>query len=218
MERPERGADCIAAMSAAVDVPVTVKCRIGVDDQEPREVLPDFIGSVAEAGASQVTVHARKAWLQGLSPKETRDIPPLDYELVYQMKRDFPDLMMSINGGITTLQEAQKHLEAGMDGVMIGRAAYHSPAEILLPADGIIFRDPGDQTAESAVLQMLPYIEAELLKGAKLGQMTRHMLGLFSGQPGARGWRQVLSSKCHQPGAGPEVVLEALARVRPEAA
>jgi tRNA-dihydrouridine synthase A len=214
MRDPALVARCVAAMRAAVDVDVTVKCRIGVDDQDPEEVLPDFLSRIAEAGCARVQIHARKAWLQGLSPKENRDIPPLDYPLVQRMKARFPDLHISINGGITSLDEAEALLAAGLDGVMVGRAAYHQPADILCATDRRIFGAPGlDSTPEGAVAAMLPYIEAHLAGGGKLNQVTRHMLGLFAGRPGARGWRRMLSEGATRPGAGPELVEAALAQV-----
>ncbi|MEO1638926.1 MAG: tRNA dihydrouridine(20/20a) synthase DusA [Pseudomonadota bacterium] len=218
METPGLVADCVAAMIAAVDIPVTVKCRIGVDDQVPEEVLPEFLSRVSAAGVDRFAIHARKAWLQGLSPKENRDIPPLDYDLVRQMKAQFPHLHLSINGGINSLDEAEAFLAAGLDGVMIGRAAYHTPADILLDADARIYGDPQDRSAEEVVHLMLPYIDAHLVKGGKLGQVTRHMLGLFQGRPGARGWRRHLSENAHREGAGPEVVIAALACVTQQAA
>ena len=213
METPALVADCVAAMIAAVSVPVTVKCRIGVDDQEPHVVLPDFLAQVSAAGVDRFAVHARKAWLQGLSPKENRDVPPLDYDLVLQMKGLFPDLHLSINGGVATLDQAEGFLARGLDGVMIGRAAYHTPADILLEADARIFGHPATRTAEEVVHLMLPYIAAHLAQGGRLGQVTRHMLGLFQGKPGARGWRRHLSENAHADGAGPEVVLAALDHV-----
>jgi tRNA-dihydrouridine synthase A len=219
MERPQLVAECVAAMIAASPVEVTVKCRIGVDDQVPEDVLPQFLETVSAAGVTRFAIHARKAWLQGLSPKENRDIPPLDYPLVHAMKRQFPHLHLSINGGITTLGEAQAHLAAGMDGVMIGRAAYHTPADILLSADRDIFGDTAPlKTAEQVALDMLPYIEAHLVAGGRLHQITRHMLGLFAGRPGARGWKRYLSENAHRDGAGPEVVERALAEVQARAA
>jgi tRNA-dihydrouridine synthase A len=219
MERPGLVADCVAAMIAASPMEVTVKCRIGVDDQVPEEVLPAFLRTVSEAGVRRFAIHARKAWLQGLSPKENRDIPPLDYPLVHAMKREFPALHLSINGGIASLEEARAHLEAGMDGVMIGRAAYHMPAEILGRADAEIFGDAGaGRSAEDVVLAMLPYIEAHLARGGRLHQVTRHMLGLFAGRPGARGWKRVLSEGAHRDGAGVGLVLAALAQVPQRAA
>ena len=211
MERPQLVADCVAAMIAASPVEVTVKCRIGVDEQVPEEALPLFLDTVAAAGVTRFTIHARKAWLKGLSPKENRDIPPLDYGLVYAMKRSFPDLHLSINGGVTSLAEAQIHLDAGMDGVMIGRAAYQTPAAILREADRVIFGDPRPpQTAHEIVMRMLPYIAAHLADGGRLHQVTRHMLGLFAGQPGARGWRRYLSEEAHRDGADTQTVMRAL--------
>ncbi|MBE1293450.1 MAG: tRNA dihydrouridine(20/20a) synthase DusA [Rhodobacteraceae bacterium] len=218
MKTPELVADCVRAMQEATDVEVTVKCRIGVDDQEPKEVLPDFISKMQGAGIKRISIHARKAWLQGLSPKENRDIPPLDYPLVYQMKRDFPDLHLSINGGVTTLAEAQTHLSEGMDGVMIGRAAYHNPTDVLSTADRVIFGTGDDSDPVEVVHLMLPYIEAHLVQGGKLNQVTRHMLGLFAGKPGARNWRRYLSENATKPGAGPETVLTAVQHVTQAAA
>ncbi len=218
MKTPELVADCVQAMQEASDVEVTVKCRIGVDDQEPKDVLPDFISKVQDVGIKRISIHARKAWLQGLSPKENRDIPPLDYPLVYQMKRDFPDLHLSINGGVTTLVEAQTHLSEGMDGVMIGRAAYHNPTDVLSTADRVIFGTGDDSDPVEVVHQMLPYIEAHLVQGGKLNQVTRHMLGLFAGKPGARNWRRYLSENATKPGAGPETVLTAVQHVTQAAA
>ena len=219
MERPGLVADCVAAMIAAAPVAVTVKCRIGVDDQVPEAVLPDFLDKIRAAGVRRVTIHARKAWLAGLSPKENRDVPPLDYDLVYAMARDFPDLHISINGGVGSLAEARTHLARGVAGVMIGRAAYHTPADILLPADRVIFGLPGpDRTVEAVVADMLPYIEAHLAGGGRLNHITRHMLGLFAGQPGARAWRRHLSENATRDGAGPEVVAAALAQVTQRAA
>ena len=219
METPDVVAECVAAMMDAVSVPVTVKCRIGVDDQIPEDVLPDFLARVSAAGVSRFAIHARKAWLQGLSPKENRDIPPLDYDLVMQMKGVFPHLHLSINGGIETLDAAEGFLEKGLDGVMIGRAAYHTPAEILLEADARIYGDDSQtRSTEEVVHLMLPYIADHIASGGKLGQITRHMLGLFQGRPGARGWRRYLSENAHKDGAGPEVVLTALNHVTQAAA
>ncbi len=214
MEQPALVAECVAEMRAAVDVDVTVKCRIGVDDQNPQEVLPEFLSRIVAAGCTRVSIHARKAWLQGLSPKENRDIPPLDYALVHLMKEYFPNLHISVNGGITSLDQAEAFLEGGLDGVMIGRAAYHQPADILCAADRRIFGQGKDSTAEGAVHAMLPYIEAHLTDGGKLNQITRHMMGLFAGRPGARVWRRMLSEEAHRPGAGPELVLAALDQVK----
>ncbi|MEI4232426.1 tRNA dihydrouridine(20/20a) synthase DusA [Roseovarius sp. D22-M7] len=214
MTRPGLVADCVAAMRAAVDVDVTVKCRIGVDDQDPEVLLPEFLTRISEAGCNRVIIHARKAWLQGLSPKENRDVPPLDPDLVLRMKRTFPGMHISINGGIASLDAARGFLDAGLDGVMVGRAAYHQPADILCAADRLIFgATTPDTRVEDAARDMLPYIEAHLAQGGKLHQVTRHMLGLFAGRPGARGWRRALSEGATRPGAGPELVERALAEV-----
>lgn len=210
MKTPELVADCVASMKAAIDVPVTVKCRIGVDDQTPEEVLPDFIEKVRAAGCDYLIVHARKAWLQGLSPKENRDIPPLDYDLVLRVAAEFPDLPMSINGGIETLDDAEALIARGMTGVMIGRAAYHRPWDILAEADERIFgAKPVSRSRDTVIDAMRPYIADHLGNGGRLHQITRHMLGLFAGQPGARTWRRVLSEKANRPGAGLEVLDEA---------
>ena len=214
MKTPELVADCVKAMQDATDVEVTVKCRLGVDDQTPADTLPNFLEIVSATGISRFTLHARKAWLKGLSPKENRDIPPLDYDLVHQMKAVFPHLHLSINGGIATLEDALPHLEKGLDGVMIGRAAYHDPAHVLLEADRLIYGRDHQTTAVEVVHQMIPYIEVHLTAGGKLHQITRHMLGLFTGQPGARAWRRVLSQGASRPGAGPALLLEALAQVQ----
>ena len=220
MERPELVAECCSAMIAAQPREVTVKCRIGVDDQKPAELLPAFLETVAAAGVTRFTIHARKAWLQGLSPRENRDVPPLDYGLVHEMKRAFPQLHLSINGGITSLAGARAQLDAGMDGVMIGRAAYQAPSDILLAVDREIFGAPGpDRTPEEVVAAMRPYIAAHLAEGGRLHQVTRHMLGLFAGRPGARAWRRVLSEGATRDGAALDVLDAALAEVaRPAAA
>lgn len=213
MKQPDLVADCVKAMQDAVGVEVTVKCRIGVDDQEPETVLPAFLEAVSAAGCSRFTIHARKAWLQGLSPKENRDIPPLDYPLVLRMKQEFPHLHLSINGGIESLEQAQEFLSAGLDGVMIGRVAYHQPADILCGADPVIYGSGMASDPIKAAQQMLPYIEAHLSTGGKLAQVTRHMLGLFASRPGARQWRRILSEGAHKPGAGPELVERALSQI-----
>lgn len=213
MQRPELVADCISALREAVDVEVTVKCRIGVDNQEPQQVLPEFLYKIRSAGCNRVTIHARKAWLQGLSPKENRDIPPLDYDIVHQMKADFPDLHISINGGITTLDEARTQLDRGLDGVMIGRAAYHQPGDVLRAADPEIYGVGADNDPVGVARKMLPYIEHHLSEGGRLHQVTRHMLGLFAGRPGARQWRRTLSEESHYDGAGPALVEKALTAI-----
>lgn len=214
MNSPDLVADCVAAMIAASPAEVTVKCRIGVDDQDPYEILPRFLETIRKAGVSRVSIHARKAWLKGLSPKENRDIPPLDYDIVHQMNADFADLHISINGGIASLEEAESHLARGLDGVMVGRVAYHNPCDVLLDADVRIFGSQRRTDAATVVDQMLPYIERHLVQGGKLNQITRHMLGLFAGCPGARQWRRMLSEGASRPGAGPALVQEALAQVR----
>jgi tRNA-dihydrouridine synthase A len=219
MRDPGLVADCCAAMIAAQPREVTVKCRIGVDEQDPEEVLPEFLARIVAAGVGRVIIHARKAWLDGLSPKDNREIPPLDYGLVQRMKMLFPNLHISVNGGVTSLDEAETLLDAGLDGVMVGRAAYHQPADILCAADRRIFGAPGlDSTPEGAVRAMLPYIEAHLASGGRLHQITRHMLGLFAGRPGARGWRRTLSEGAVRPGAGPDLVEAALMQVARAAA
>lgn len=219
MENAALVADCVSAMRDVVDVPVTVKCRIGVDDQVPSEILPDFLARVSAAGCDRFTIHARKAWLQGLSPKENRDIPPLDYDLVHEMKGLFPHLHLSVNGGVADLDAAKSFLDAGLDGVMVGRAAYHTPADVLLNADAVIFGGGVSHSAEEIVHMMLPYIEAHLqTERGRLQQITRHMLGLFQGRPGARMWRRYLSENVHCDGADSRVVLDALAYVTKEAA
>ena len=214
MREPQLVAECAAAMIAAAGpVPVSVKCRIGVDEQDPEAVLPAFLAMLAGAGVRRVAIHARKAWLQGLSPKENREIPPLDHDLVLRMKAAFPDLAIVINGGIMDLDMAGGFLDRGLDGVMIGRAAYRTPA-LLGEVDRRIFGAPGpDVEPEAAVLAMLPYIEAERMRGTGLQAITRHMLGAFQGRPGARAWRRRLSEDAHRPGAGPELVAAALAMV-----
>lgn len=217
MERPGLVADCVRAMQAETDAPVTVKCRIGVDDQDPETVLPHFIETLAGAGVRHVIIHARKAWLQGLSPKENREIPPLDHALVLRMKQRFPDLTICINGGITTLDQARSLLDQGLDGVMIGRAAYHDPASVLIGADAL-WGDAHAPDALAVVDAMRPYIAAHLAAGGRLHQITRHMLGLFTGKPGARGWRRVLSENASRTGAGLEVIDRALAELQASAA
>ena len=192
MKQPDLVVDCVSAMQEVSPVEVTVKCRIGVDDQNPATVLPDFISRLRAAGTRRIAIHARKAWLQGLSPRENRDVPPLDYPLVHVMKKAFPDLHLSVNGGITSLDEVREHLEV-MDGVMVGRAAYHQPWDILGKADTLWGAPPPFGSAAEVALAMRPRIEAHLRAGGRMHQITRHMLGLFHGQPGARGWKRTLS-------------------------
>ncbi|WNN44035.1 MULTISPECIES: tRNA dihydrouridine(20/20a) synthase DusA [Winslowiella] len=206
-------ADCIKAMRDVVSIPVTVKTRIGIDEQDSYAFLCDFISTVAtQGGCDMFIIHARKAWLSGLSPKENREIPPLDYERVYQLKRDFPQLTLSLNGGVKTLDEAKQHL-LHLDGVMMGREAYQNPG-ILTQVDRELFGlDTAASDPVAVVRAMYPYIEAELAKGTYLGHVTRHMLGLFQGIPGARQWRRYLSENAHKPGADVEVVEKALSLV-----
>ncbi|WP_343115814.1 tRNA dihydrouridine(20/20a) synthase DusA [Ostreiculturibacter nitratireducens] len=213
MERPGLVADCVAAMIGAARVEVTVKCRIGVDEQVPEEVLPAFLETVSRAGVSRFTIHARKAWLQGLSPKENREIPPLNYALVLEMKRTYPELHVSINGGIGSLEQARDLLDQGLDGVMVGRAAYHEPWEILGRADEMIFGGGLSRDPFEVVEAMRPYIARHLAEGGRLHQITRHMLGLFHGRPGARAWRRTLSEQGTRDGAGLGVLDAALSHV-----
>jgi tRNA-dihydrouridine synthase A len=212
MREPETVAACVAAMKAVATVPVTVKCRIGVDDQQPETVLPDFLARMVAAGADAIWIHARKAWLQGLSPKENRDIPPLDYGLVHQMKRENPDVFLGINGGIDTIEAALAHLEV-MDGVMLGRAAYHN-ATLLTEVDEKIYGAEATEPDWDAVRDaMMAHAEAHIAAGGRLIHVTRHMVGLFQGFAGARRYRQILSSDATRRDAGPQVIAEAFAAV-----
>ncbi len=219
MHTPDLVAECVTAMQdASKGVEITVKCRIGVDDQQPHDILPAFIERLKACGIKTVIIHARKAWLQGLSPKENRDVPPLDYDLVHRIKAENPDLNIHLNGGITTLDQAIEHLDKGLDGVMVGRTAYHDPAAILARADSRIYAKTDQRTAEQAVIDMLPYIENHLSQGGRLNQITRHMLGAFTGRPGARLWRRILSETAHKDSAGPELILTALNAIKQQAA
>jgi tRNA-dihydrouridine synthase A len=212
MAEPELVARLVSAMREAVRIPVTVKSRIAIDEMEEWPTLENFVRLVSAAGCTRFIVHARKAWLQGLSPKENRDVPPLRYELVHRLKSEFPHLDISINGGIKSLDATAEHLRH-VDGVMIGRAVYENPY-LLAEADQRFFGATGPPRERHAVVEaMLPYIETWRQRGAPLSAITRHMLGLFQGLPGARAWRRHLSENAHQPGAGPEVVVAALARV-----
>jgi len=213
MANPSLVSDCVKAMTDVVDLPISVKHRIGIDHQDSQTALLDFVGTVAAAGCRIFIVHARKAWLEGLSPKENRDIPPLDYARVYALKQDFPALEIIINGGITTLDEAETHL-AHVDGVMLGRAVYQTPW-LLADVDRRFFGsvNPLRQPHE-VITQMQDYIEQHLQDGGRLSQVTRHMLGLFQGLPGARQWRRLLSEQAHLPEADTQVLLQAAAAVR----
>jgi tRNA-dihydrouridine synthase A len=206
-------ADCMAAIRSAVKIPATVKCRLGVDDQDPEESLFGLVDRCALAGVGVFIVHARKAWLKGLSPKENREIPPLDYALVHRLKAERPHLTVVINGGVASLDEALAHLSS-VDGVMLGRAAYHDPG-ILGAADRRLFGDgDGDVTPFEAVERFLPYVRAELARGTRLAAMTRHMLGLFHGERGARAWRRTLTVEGVEEGAGARVIERALDAIR----
>ena len=214
MKEPDLVAECLSAMANAVRVPVTVKHRIGVDDQDPEEALFSFVERVKQAGVKVFIVHARKAWLKGLSPKENRDIPPLDYDIVRRLKAAHPDLEIHLNGGLEDLDMAQREAE-GLDGAMIGRAAYHTPW-ILAQADSQIYgdQDPFTDPVE-AILAYRPYVERRLSEGVGLHAMTRHILGLFHGRAGARKWRQILSTQATRPGADFTVIETALRAVAP---
>nr|WP_096995587.1 tRNA dihydrouridine(20/20a) synthase DusA [Vibrio thalassae] len=216
MAEPELVAECVAAMKEVVDIPVTVKTRIGIDDQDSYEFLTRFVSLVSEkAGCEQFTIHARKAWLSGLSPKENREIPPLDYPRAYQIKKDFPHLQIAVNGGVKTLEESLEHLKH-LDGVMIGREAYQNPY-ILAQVDQLIFGlDTPVKKRKQIVEEMYPYIERQLANGSYLGHISRHMIGLFQAMPGARQWRRYISENAHKKGAGIEVLETALAKIPAE--
>ncbi len=212
MLEPALVADCVAAMKAAVKVPVTVKCRIGVDEQDPDQALFAFAAAVKAAGADALIVHARKAWLQGLSPRENRDVPPLDYSIVHRLKRAHSDLEIVLNGGIANLAQAQAQL-AQVDGVMMGRAAYQEPWR-LLEVDPSLYGEPAPfASPKAAALALVPYIERELRQGVRLSAITRHVLGLFRSVPGARAFRRHLATEAVKPGAGASVMADALAQV-----
>ena len=212
MAEPALVGDCVAAMKAAVPIPVTVKCRIGIDDQDPEQALTAFAAHVVAAGTDALIVHARKAWLSGLSPRENRDIPPLDYDIVFRLKAAHPKLPIVLNGGITTLEAARQHLEK-LDGVMMGRAAYQEPWR-LLQVDPLLFGEPGPFTsAKEAALALIPYIERQISRGVRLHSITRHLHGLFHAVPGARAYRRHLATVAVKPGACADVLAEALALV-----
>ena len=208
MREPALVGDCVKAMRDAVSVPVTVKCRIGVDDQDEYADLQHFTETMLEAGVEVLVVHSRKAWLQGLSPKENREIPPLDYQRVYRLKREFPQLVVVINGGITTVDAVREHLTQ-VDGVMLGRAAYHDPY-VLARVEEALYGVPLPPR-ESVLQHMRPYVEAELARGTALKHISRHILGLYQGEPGARGFRRVLSEGAHREGAGWALIAQAMA-------
>jgi len=212
MREPALVADCMTAMLEAVSIPVTIKCRIGVDDQQPEESLFELVDRCADVGVRTVIVHARKALLSGLSPKENRDIPPLDYPLVYRLKAERPALTIVINGGVPGLDEAEQHL-AHVDGVMLGRAAYHEPG-LLGEVDRRLFGETAtDVSADEAVARYRPYVSGQLERGVNLAPLIKPMLGLFHGQPGARAWRRILTVEAVRSGAGVEVIDRALAAI-----
>lgn len=209
MAEPKLVAEGVVAMRAEVNIPVTIKTRLGIDELDSYDFLTDFIAQVAGAGCDIFILHARKAWLQGLSPKENRDIPPLNYDRVYQIKEDFPQLHIDINGGIQTLAQAQQHL-THVDGVMMGRAIYHDPY-LLAEADSLLFDDDHKVLSRHDVIRaMLPYIEQRMIEGRPVKSITRHLLGLFQGQKGAKAWRRYLSEHAHLEGAGLDVIEKAL--------
>lgn len=213
MSEPKLVADCIDSMKQATDIPVTVKTRIGIDEHDSYQFLLDFIGPIAEKGCETFIIHARKAWLNGLSPAENRTIPPLKWDVVYKLKQDFPDLNIILNGGVKTLAHVQEALTK-VDGVMIGREAYQNPY-FLAELEQHIFKTPADQIrSRYAVIQdLLPYIDASLQNGIPLKDISRHILGLFQGLPGARRWRQILSSEAYQPAANSNLIRRALEQV-----
>jgi tRNA-dihydrouridine synthase A len=210
MEEPALVGECVAAMKAAVRVPVTVKCRLGVDDQDPEAALDAMADAVTAAGVDALIVHARKAWLEGLSPKDNREIPPLDYARVYRLKAAHPRLTVVVNGGVTTLEAAAAHLRH-VDGAMLGRAAYREPWR-LLAVDPLLFGLPAPAPSPRAALEaLMPYVERELARGTRLHAVTRHVLGLFNGVPGARAFRRHIATHATKPGAGVAVIADALA-------
>ena len=216
MLEPALVGDCVAAMKAAVTIPVTVKCRIGVDEQEPEQALFSFTETVKAAGADALIVPARKAWLKGLSPRENREVPPLDYAIVHRLKAAHPDLAIVLNGGIASVEQAQEHLNAeigNLDGVMMGRAAYQEPWRLLSVDAAFYGEAPAFATTKDAALALVPYIEREMAKGVRLNSITRHVLGLFRAVPGARAFRRHLSVETVRPGAAASVLADALALV-----
>ena len=208
MQSPQLVAENVQAMASQVNIPITVKTRIGVDEQEPKQALWQLTDAVASAGCEVLLIHARKAWLKGLSPKENRDIPPLDYEIVYALKEDFPELEIIINGGIKTLKECQQHLQV-VDGVMMGREAYSNPY-ILSQVDEILYQEDGSVLSREAVLMnYIEYCKDRLSEGTRLNHLSRHIIGLYHGEPNSRLWRQHISDHAHKEGAGLEVLFDA---------
>ncbi|MGI2260511.1 tRNA dihydrouridine(20/20a) synthase DusA [Shewanella sp. GXUN23E] len=217
MGEAELVARCIDAMRQVVDIPVTVKTRIGIDDQDSYEFLTGFIDTVQAAGCDTFIVHARKAWLQGLSPKENREIPPLDYPRVYQLKRDYPHLHISINGGVTSIEQAQEHL-LHLDGVMVGREAYQNPYMLSRVDNELCGHALPVSSREEVIGKLIPYIEKHLAQGGRLNHITRHIIGLYQGLPGSRAWRRHLSENAHKSGANVQVILDALETMAQQAA
>ena len=214
MAEPELVAENVVAMQAAVDIPVTVKNRIAIDEMEEEATLRRFLSIVSEAGCKTFLVHARKAWLKGLSPKQNRDVPPLNYELVYQMKREFPQLEIIINGGIKTLEESAEHL-AHVDGVMVGREAYHNPYLMTEVDERVYGDDAHDQQSRLDVLEAyMEYMQQQISEGVYLKSMSRHLLGLFTGEKGAKAWRRYISENAHKEGAGIEVIEKAASFIK----
>ncbi|MCL1080223.1 tRNA dihydrouridine(20/20a) synthase DusA [Parashewanella spongiae] len=212
MAEPELVAECVDAMKQVVDIPVTVKTRIGIDDFDSYEFLTQFIDIVQAKGCTDFTIHARKAWLNGLSPKENREIPPLDYERVYLLKKDYPHLHLSLNGGINSIEQMKSHLEH-VDGVMVGREAYNNPFILSQVDSQLCGIDASVMTRAEVIEQMMPYIERHLKQGGRLNHITRHIIGLFQGLPGSRNWRRYLSENAHKQGAGIEVIKTAFSKV-----
>ena len=212
MAEPHLIADCVAAMQAAVNMPVTVKNRIGIDEQQERDSLFNFVETVAQAGCQTFIVHARKAWLKGLSPKENREIPPLNYALVYELKQAFPQLEIIINGGITTLEQCQHHLQF-VDGVMVGREAYHNPW-LLAQVDSQLYATPDSFNQRKAVIDaFIPYVEQQLSQGGTLAPMSKPILGLFQGIAGARYWRRYISENAFKSNADSKILLQAMQKI-----
>ncbi|WP_298441428.1 tRNA dihydrouridine(20/20a) synthase DusA [uncultured Ferrimonas sp.] len=210
MAEPQLVAQCVDAMKQVVEIPVTVKTRIGIDEQDSYQFLTDFVGAVADAGCSDFTIHARKAWLQGLSPKQNREIPELNYQRAYDIKRDFTELTIGVNGGITTIEQCLEHLQQ-LDGVMVGREAYTNPW-LLNQVDSALFDDARQGLSRAEVVeQMIPYVAAHIAQGGRANHITRHMLGLFNGLPGGRRYRRYLAENAHKPGCTAQVLAEALA-------
>jgi len=212
MADPRLVAECVAAMHEAVDLPVTIKHRIGIDDMDSYEQLTRFVAEVSQAGCSTFIVHARKAWLQGLSPKQNREVPPLQYDVVHRLKKDFPGLQFIINGGFKTLDRIEEQL-GHVDGVMVGREAYQNPWLLAQVDTRVYGAIDTTRTREQVVEKMLRFVEQQKAMGVPVHRITRHMLGLFQGQPGARAWRRHLSENAHHPGAGAEILIEALSLV-----